>query len=69
MVAPLDFLPTTPSSIDAVPSKLIQLMVFSGDGRASANNAERKKGDAGGGSANGKKIKFRVTKVKMTKAV
>ncbi|KAK4373081.1 hypothetical protein RND71_008465 [Anisodus tanguticus] len=47
--------PPTPSSIDAVPSKLRQLMAFSGDGKASLDNAERKKGD-GGGSANGKEV-------------
>ncbi|XP_059318159.1 uncharacterized protein LOC132068552 [Lycium ferocissimum] len=47
--------PPTPSSIDAVPSKLRQLMAFSGDGKGSHDNAERKKGD-GGDSANGKRI-------------
>ncbi|XP_009608312.1 protein PXR1 isoform X1 [Nicotiana tomentosiformis] len=51
--------PPTPSSLDALPSKLRQIMAFSGTqysaGKASSNNADRKKGD-GGGSANGKRL-------------
>lgn len=47
--------PPTSSSIDAVPSKLRQIMAFSGDGKASSNNADKKKGD-GAGSANGKRL-------------
>lgn len=47
--------PPTTSSIDAIPSKLRQIMAFSGDGKASSGNAERKKGD-GGGSDHGKRI-------------
>ncbi|KAM3301190.1 hypothetical protein P3S67_015691 [Capsicum chacoense] len=47
--------PPTTSSIDAIPTKLRQIMGFSGDGKVSLSNADRKKGD-GGGSANGKKL-------------
>lgn len=47
--------PPHTSSIDAIPSKLRQIMAFSGDGKGSSDNADRKKGDSGG-SANGKRI-------------
>ncbi|XP_055810780.1 uncharacterized protein LOC129880667 [Solanum dulcamara] len=47
--------PPTTSSIDAIPSKLRQIMALSGDGKASSDNADRKKGN-GGGNANGQRI-------------
>ncbi|MCD9560344.1 hypothetical protein HAX54_018966 [Datura stramonium] len=48
--------PPTTSSIDAIPSKLRHIMAFSGDGKASSNNADRKKVVDGGGRANGKRL-------------
>ncbi|XP_049366658.1 uncharacterized protein LOC125831536 [Solanum verrucosum] len=47
--------PPNTSSIDAIPSELRQIMAFSGDGKGSLDNADRKKGDSGG-SGNGKRI-------------
>ncbi|KAK4716698.1 hypothetical protein R3W88_015036 [Solanum pinnatisectum] len=45
--------PLNTSSIDAIPSKLRQIMAFSGEGKGLSDKADRKKGDSGG-SANGR---------------